>query len=324
MRSSRPIITSEKRRLFDRILPATCAAISRAWHSAVLLLVLTNLFWAVSIVIGRAVHELVPPVALAFWRGLIALIVVFPLAWPRLRRDWPVLRRRWRLVLMLGTFGIGVYNTIIYLGLQTTTALNAVLMQSATPLFILLCSFMLFRERPGLQQIVAVLISLLGVAVIAGQGSLQALLRFSLNRGDAFILVGIAISAIYAALLRRRPTVHPLSFLAATFAIGTANTLPFYFWERLSGAVLHPTPGVLLAILCLGVFPAFIAYLFFNRGVELIGANRAGQFIHLVPVFGSLFAVVSLGESFRGYHLFGILLIAAGIILATVRRRHRV
>lgn len=295
------------------------ATVSRAWHSAILLLVLTNLFWAVSMVIGRAVHELVPPVALAFWRWVIALLLVFPFAWPHLQRDWPVLLRHWRLMLVLGTFGIGAYNTITYLGLQTTTALNALLMQSATPLVILLCSFVLFRERPSLRQIVAVLISLLGVAVIAGQGSLQALLRFSLNRGDVFILLGIGIYAIYAALLRRRPAVHPLSFLAATFAVGTANLVPFYFWERLSGAVLHPTPGALLAIVFLGVFPAFVAYLFFNRGVELIGANRAGQFLHLIPVFGSLLAVVALGESFRAYHLAGILLIGAGIILATIR-----
>jgi drug/metabolite transporter (DMT)-like permease len=113
--------------------------------------------------------------------------------------------------------------------------------------------------------------------------------------------------------------VHPLSFLAATSAIGTTILLPFYLWERMSGALLHPTPGAVLAILFLGVFPAFIAYLFFNRGVELIGANRAGQFSHLIPVFGSLLAVVALGESFRAYDLAGILLIAAGIILATVR-----
>lgn len=295
------------------------ATISRAWHSAVLLLVLTNLFWAGSMVIGRAVHELVPPVALAFWRWLIALILVLPFAWPQLRRDWPVLCRQWPLMLVLGTSGIGAYNTITYFGLQTTTALNALLMQSATPLAILLSSFLLFRERPSHRQSFAVFISLVGVAVIAGQGSLQMLLHLSLNRGDVFILLGIAIYAIYAALLRRRPAVHPLSFLAATFAIGTANLLPFYVWERMSGAVLHPTPGALLAILFLGVFPAFIAYLFFNRGVELIGANRAGQFIHLIPVFGSLLAVVALGESFHAYHLAGILLIAAGIMLATIR-----
>jgi drug/metabolite transporter (DMT)-like permease len=295
------------------------ASFSRAWNSAVLLLVLTNLFWAASLIVARAVHELVPPVALAFWRWVIALALVLPFAWPQLRRDWPVLWRHWRLMLVLGTFGIGAYNTVTYFGLQTTTALNALLMQSATPLVILLCSFVLFRERPSLRQIVAVLISLIGVLAIAAQGSLQVLLRLSLNRGDLYILLGIAIYAVYAALLRRRPAVHPLSFLAATFAIGTTNLLPLYVWERSSGAAMHPTPGALLAIMFLGVFPACIAYLFFNRGVELIGANRAGHFIHLIPVFGSLLAVLALGETFRLYHLAGILLIAGGILLATLR-----
>lgn len=293
--------------------------LSRSWNSAVLLLVVTNLFWAASLVVARAVHELVPPVALAFWRWLIALVLVLIVAWPQLRRDWPTLLRQWPLVLLLGTFGIGAYNTVTYLGLQTTTALNALLMQSATPLVILLCSLLLFRERPSLAQVVAVGISLAGVLVIAARGSLAALLHLSLNRGDAFILLGIAIYALYAALLRRRPQVHPLSFLAATFAVGTANLLPFYLWERASGAVLHATPGALLAIAFIGIGPAFIAYLFFNRGVELIGANRAGHFLHLMPLFGSLLAVVALGETFRMYHIAGILLIAGGILLASVR-----
>lgn len=295
------------------------ALATRTWNSAVLLLVLTNLFWAASLIVARAVHDLVPPVALAFWRWLIALVLVLFIAWPELRRDWPILLRHWRMMLALGSCGIGAYNTVTYLGLQTTTALNALLMQSATPLAILVCSFLLFRERPTITQTIAVLVSLLGVLVIAAQGSLAALMRLSLNRGDAYILLGIAIYAVYAALLRRRPAVHPLSFLAATFAIGTANLLPFFIWERMSGAVTHPTPGALLAIVFIGVFPAFIAYLFFNRGVELIGANRAGHYIHLIPVFGSLLAVVTLGEAFRAYHLAGIVLIGGGIVLAALR-----
>lgn len=292
---------------------------ARAWDSAVLLLVLTNLFWAASMIVARAVHELVPPVALAFWRWTIALALVLPFAWPHLRRDWPALLRNWALMLMLGSFGIGAYNAFTYFGLQTTTALNALLMQSATPLVILLCSFLMFRERPSSVQVTAVLVSLAGVLVIAARGSVPALLGLSLNRGDALILLGIAIYSVYAVLLRRRPAAHPLSFLCATFAIGTANLLPFYVWERGSGAVLHPTPGALLSIAFLGVFPALVAYLFFNRGVELIGPNRAGHFIHLIPVFGSLIAVLALGESFLPYHLVGIVLIGAGILLATVK-----
>ncbi len=295
------------------------ALMARTWNSAVLLLVLTNLFWAASMIVARAVHDLVPPVALAFWRWLIALALVLAIAWPELRRDWPILLRHWQLMFVLGTFGIGAYNAITYVGLQTTTALNALLMQSATPLAILLCSFLLFRERPNVLQVVAVLISLLGVLVIAAQGSLAAMLHLSLNRGDAYILLGIAIYAVYAALLRRRPAVHPLSFLAATFAVGTANLFPLYVWERMSGAVIHPTAGALLAIVFIGVCPAFVAYLFFNRGVELIGANRAGHFIHLIPVFGSLLAVFTLGELFRAYHLAGIVLIGGGILLATLK-----
>jgi drug/metabolite transporter (DMT)-like permease len=157
------------------------------------------------------------------------------------------------------------------------------------------------------------------VLVIAAHGSWAALRALTLNAGDVWILAALVIYSIYSALLRRRPLVHPLSFLAATFAIGTTLLTPIAVWEYSTGAVIHPTPAALLALVYIAMFPAFVAYLCFNRGVELLGANRAGQFMHLMPVFGTLLAVMFLGEVFELYHALGIALIAAGIGLANVR-----
>lgn len=291
---------------------------ARLWHAPYLLLALAALFWSGNFVIGRAVHGAVPPIALAFWRWTGGLAIVLAFAWPHLRRDLPALLRDWRLVVLMSAFGVAAFNTFVYIGLQTTTALNALMVQSAMPLLILLLSFILFGERARPLQLAGIVASLAGVAVIVSHGSLEALLHLSLNAGDAWVFAAVASYAYYSAMLRKRPPVHPLSFVAASFALGALILLPFYLWEHLSGRTLPLTGEAFLAIGYVALFPSVLAYLCFNRGVELIGANRGGQFLHLMPVFGSVLAVIFLGELFQLYHAIGIALIAAGIALATV------
>jgi drug/metabolite transporter (DMT)-like permease len=222
-------------------------------------------------------------------------------------------------MLALSATGIASYNTMSYIGLTTTTALNVLLLQSATPLVIIIWAVLLFRESPTIWQSVGVLVSLAGVAAIAGHGSLAALGRLRLNRGDLWVLAALVIYAFYCVILRRRPSVHPLSFLVAAMGVGSLIMLPFMIWEFVSGARIHGGLPVYLGIAYTAVLPSFVAYLFFNRGVELIGAGRAGQSMHLMPLFGSILAVVFLRERFQPYHVFGIAMIAAGIVLASVR-----
>jgi drug/metabolite transporter (DMT)-like permease len=292
---------------------------SGLWSSAWTLLVLANLFWAGNIVLGRGVAGLVPPVALAYIRWTGAFLIAVGFARRQLRRDLPTFRRQWGMMLLLSVTGIATYNTMSYIGLTHTTALNVLLLQSALPLVILCWAYALFRERPSPAQAVGVIVSLLGVATIAGRGSLAVLLQLSLNPGDVWVLVALVIYGVYAAMFRHRPKAHPLSFLVATMGIGSCMILPFFLWEQASGARITPNWQALAALAYIAVFPSFIAYLFFNRGIELIGAARAGQSMHLMPVFGSILAVLFLGERFRIYHAVGMALIAAGIVLASVR-----
>ena len=281
------------------------------------------MFWAANIVLGRGVVGMVPPIALAYWRWTGAFLIAVGFAWPYLKRDAPVLMRHWGKMLVLSATGIATYNTMSYIGLTSTTALNVLLLQSAGPLIIIVWAFLLFRERPSLRQVVAVLLSLMGVAVIAAHGSLESLLHLSLNPGDVWILVAMVIYGIYAAMFRVRPAAHPMSFLVATMGIGSMMILPFYLWEFAEGGRVEGGVPAFLAMGYIAVFPSFIAYLFFNRGIELIGAARAGQSWHLMPVFGSVLAVLFLGERFYAYHAVGIALIAAGIVLASVRAERR-
>ncbi|HTI83147.1 MAG TPA: DMT family transporter [Acetobacteraceae bacterium] len=295
----------------------------RFWHSAWILLILANLFWAANIVLGRGVVGMVPPIALAFWRWFGAFLVAVPFAWPYLKRDLPTLLGHWPLMLILSATGIASYNTMSYIGLTSTTALNVLLLQSAGPLIIIVWAFLLFRERPSPLQVLAVMLSLCGVAVIAAHGSLEALLHLSLNAGDVWILAAMVIYGIYAAMFRVRPAAHPMSFLVATMGIGSMMILPFYLWEYAEGGRVQGSVEALLAMAYIAVFPSFVAYLFFNRGIELIGAARAGQSWHLMPVFGSILAVLFLGEHFYAYHAAGIILIAGGIVLASVKSERR-
>ena len=287
------------------------------WRNGPILLGSCMLFWAGSVVWGRAAAEVVPPALFTLLRWGGALLLVGPLAWPHLQRDAPALRRHWRVVAALGFLGVAAYNNLVYRGLHSTTAVNALLLQSVTPVVVLVSEFAMFGQRPVARQAAAIAVSLAGVVVIAAQGSLAVLLHLTLNPGDGLVLVAVVFYSIYSVLLRVRPLVHPLSLLAASFAVGVAMLLPMAGFEYLGGARLVPTTLAIGAIVYSCVFPSFLAYLFFNRGVELAGPARAGQYVHLMPVFGIVLAVVFLEEPIHSYHVAGIGLIAAGLYLAS-------
>ncbi|WP_377807960.1 DMT family transporter [Azospirillum sp. A29] len=288
----------------------------QAW----LLMMLPPLFWAGNAVLGRAVAGSVPPIGLAFWRWFLGMLVVLPFAWPHLRHDITPILARWKSVLLLGTLGIGIYNTFQYIALNSTTALNAVMLQSSMPVMIVLMSLVLFRDRIGAMQGVGIAVSLVGATTLISHGDPGTLLGLELNAGDVWMLAAVVIYAAYTTLLRRRPAIHGLSFVVVTFAIGAVELLPFYVWESLGGHPVQASGITLLAVGYTVLFPSIAAYLCFNRAVELLGPNTAGLAIHLVPVFGSLLAILFLGEQPHLYHGIGIALIAAGILLATRRR----
>jgi drug/metabolite transporter (DMT)-like permease len=271
------------------------------------------LFWAGSVVSGRAAAALIPPALFTALRWGGALVLILPFAARHLRRDWPALRGRWWLVLLLGLLGVVTYNSLVYRGLHDTTAVNALLLQSALPLLILVVAFVLFGQRPGRVEVLAILVSVAGVVVIAAEGSLETLRHLRFNPGDVLVFGAVASFAVYSAVLRLKPVTHPLSLLAASIAAGVVILIPLAIAEYSSGARLVVTPLSVGSLVYAAVFPAFLSYVFFNRGVELVGAARAGQFMHLMPAFGIVLAVVFLGERLHPYHGVGMLLIGAGL-----------
>jgi len=282
-----------------------------------LLLSLTSLFWAGNTVLGRFLAGHVPPVTLACVRWAGAFIILLPFAALHLARDWPTIRKHAGLLTVLALTGVSAYNTLAYYGLQYTTAINGLLLQSIGPLFVALWTFVLFGDRLTLRQAAGISISLAGVLVIICRGSLAVLLGIGFNRGDVLFLIALLIYAYYTAALRQRPPMHPLSFLAVTIGLGALLLLPGVFWELASGKTLVLDAASYLSFAYVAVFPSLLGYLFLNRGIELIGANRAAPFMHLVPVFGSVMAILWLGERFEVFHAVGYALVFTGITVAT-------
>ncbi len=286
------------------------------WSRAYPLLTVTALFWAGNSIVGRAARELVPPPALSIWRWTFALLLLLPLAWPHLKRDWPVLRANWPIVALLGALAIGSFNILLYTGLQSTTALNSMLIQSALPALVLVVGALVMGDRTSPRQIAGVLISLAGVLAIIARGDPAMLWGLRLNIGDAIIGGAVLLWALYSVLLRRRPVVHPLSFLAASMVVGIAVIAPVYAHELWSGRLIVPVAGSALAIAYVSIFPSFLAYLFFNRGVELIGSAATGQYMNVMPLMGAGLAMLFLGEALHMFHVAGLALIVAGILVA--------
>ncbi|MFN8457120.1 MAG: DMT family transporter [Anaerolineae bacterium] len=282
-----------------------------------LLLLFPPLFWSGNFIIGRAVWAEVPPVGLAFWRWCGGSILLLLFTWPYLQRDWPRLRGHWGIIILLSFLGVAAFNTLVYTGLRSTTAINALLLQSMMPVMIVLISFLFLRETVGPLQIAGIILSLAGVTTIIAQGDIHILATLSLNIGDVLIFIAVIGYAVYSIWLRRRPALHPLSFLTITFIIGALLLLPLYLWESWAVQPVSFDRVTLLTIGYVAIFPSILAYLCYNRGVELAGASRAGLFVHLMPVFGSILAMIFLGERFHWFHGLGIGLILAGIVLAT-------
>ena len=296
---------------------------ARLWGSPYLLLTLVVLFWAGNAVVGRAARDLVPPFTLAFLRWSGALVLAAPFALRTLPADLPALRKHWPILLVLGLLGVAAFNALLYSGVHFTTATNAVLIQASIPPLIALVAFGLFRQPTNARQIGAMLLSMTGVVIVVCRGDPAVLLHMKVGLGDALILIASASWAFYSVLLRKRPAVHPLSFLACTFAIGVAAMAPLALMEAASGRHVVWGAPAFSAVAYVAVFPSVVAYLLYNRGVDLVGAARAGQFINLMPLFGAMLAVALLGEPLRGFHLLGGGLIVAGIAAFAMAGRVR-
>jgi drug/metabolite transporter (DMT)-like permease len=265
-----------------------------------LLLCITALCWAGNAIVGRLAAGHIPPVTLSFLRWSFAFLLILPFAWKHLLRDWGAMRGRLGIMIVLSITGIGAFTSLQYWALEHTQALNTLLLQSAGPLIVAVWSLLLLGVRLTLAQAFGVLLS-----------------NIAFNKGDLIFTVALVIFALYSVLSLKRPDIHGLSFVAFTFGCGAACLIPLFIWELFTRPAMQIDANNLLTLFYVAVFPSTLAYLCFNRGVQLIGANRAAPFFHVVPVFGTVMSIAFLGEHPQAFHFIGFALVLTGVFVAS-------
>src|SRR3954471_1449422 len=285
------------------------------------LLALTNLLWAGNWVLGRALRDTFDPVSLNFWRWFIALIVLTPFGLRAVAGKGDVLRQHIGILALLALLSVPLFQTMVYQGLRTTTTINAVLLNSSAPVFMIACSWLVERERATPRQIAGMLISLAGIVIIMTRGEPSRLVELELHAGDAWILAGMPLWGLYSVLLKRRPAeLSGVGLLFVMALLGVTMLAPFFLAHSMMAPPAAPSFDAIVALVYVGIGASVIAFICWNRGVAIVGANAAGFTLHLLPAFGTLLAIVFLGEQFRVFHAAGIATILAGVLLATWKR----
>lgn len=284
-------------------------------------LIVTTLAWGGNAVAGKIAIGHVSPMVLTFSRWFVAFLMILAIGLPEIRRDWPAIRRNLPLLAGYGIVGYALFNALLYSALLYTSAINVAIIQAGIPMLIFAFNFLLFATRISPMQIAGFVLTLAGVLLIAARGDMSTLVGLRLNFGDGLMLLAVLAYAVYTIVLRYRPDMNWKSLMAVP-ALGAAlASLPLVFWEVQSGAALWPDATGIAVTLYTGVFASLVAQVFYIFGVEGIGPNRAGLFINLVPVFGTLLSIAILGESLHAYHIAALTLALSGIAVAEWGKR---
>lgn len=290
---------------------------------AYLFLTGTALCWGANAIFGKlAVGEVSPMmVVLGRWIGVVLLCAIFLRR--TLRDNWAALRPRLPYIIAMGGLGFTVFNLLFYIAAHSTSAVNIGILQGSIPVFVLMGAILVFRERISAMQGVGVLVTVVGVLLVASSGQWDRLASLAFNMGDVFMLAACFLYAGYTVGLRNRPKVAPLALFAAMAVAALVISVPFAIGEAILGEAVLPTPTGWVVLLGITLFPSFIAQIFFIQGVDRLGPSRAGVFVNLVPIFASIMAVAFLGERFENYHLLALVLVLFGIFLSERFKRVR-
>jgi len=286
---------------------------------ATIVLCFASLFWSGNFVIGRlaSVESLVSPLSLGFYRWVIAFIILTPFCFSRAFKEFPLLKKQPGMIFLIVLTGPTLFNTLVYLGLTATTVINALLIISTTPMLIILLNKLLYRIDANRYQMIGIIISLLGVSYVITKGNYQNIFQSDFYYGDLFILLAVTSWALYSIFLKKNETgVSGFSFLYISFGLTVILLFPVYLFDVfIQGNYLKVSQQSLLAIGYTGIFPSIFSYICWNTGVALIGANKSGPYLHLMPVFGGILAFLVFQETLQIYHYVGIVSVIVGIII---------
>jgi len=283
---------------------------------AYLALVIATLCWGGNAVAGKLAVGHVSPMTLTFWRWFIATVIIFAISAPQLRKDWPVVRKNLPILIFLGVMGYVVFNAALYTAVNYTTAINVTVEQVLIPMLIFVMNFALFRMKVSWAQVFGFTLTFIGGLITAVHGDFETLRTLTVNIGDAIMMIAIVGYAIYTVALRWRPMVNWRTLMAVPALVAMLFSIPLAAWEYSSGRMIWPDTTGWIVALYTAVFASLIAQVLYIVGVGKIGANRAGLFINLVPVFGTLLSVAIIGEDLQIFHIVALALALCGIAIA--------
>lgn len=283
---------------------------------AYLALIIATLCWGGNTVAGKLAVGHISPMAFTFLRWVLAVAIIFAISVPQLIKDWPVVKKRLPYFFVLGSIGYTAFNVFLYTALQHTSAINAAVIQAGIPMVIFVLNFILFRTRVLFGQIAGFCLTIAGVALLASHGDPVSLLQLEMNAGDAIMLLAVLVYAIYTVILRWKPIVDWRTLMAIPAFFALLTSVPLVFWEISRDSVVWPDQKGWVLVVYAAIFASLIAQILYIKGVEQIGANRAGLFINLVPVFGTLLSVIVLSETLHPYQIAALVMALAGIAVA--------
>jgi drug/metabolite transporter (DMT)-like permease len=290
--------------------------LDRLYQRPAVLLTLTAIFWAGNALASRLAVGHISPFLLVFLRWVMVLAVLWPLYGNQVRAHWGDIRPRLGSITLMAVLGFTGFNALFYTAGYYTSAINIGILQGSIPVVVLAGAFLMFGTRATLVQIVGVLITTIGVVVVATQGAPLSILDLGLNRGDVAMLAACVLYAFYTLALRNRPEMPGIAFFTLLALISAVTSVPLLILEAATIGLQMPTLQGWLVTLFVAVFPSCLAQLFFLRGVDLIGPGRAGVFVNLVPVFAAILAVLLINEPFARFHAVALVLVIGGIWLA--------
>jgi len=292
--------------------------------TAYIFLVLTTLFWSGNFIVGKAASYFdIPPFTLNFYRWTFAWLILAPFTIKEIIKKKNYILENIKLIIVLGITSITIFNSIVYYSLNFTQVISGVLMISTIPVMIIIFCWLFKIEKTNIYQILGVIFSLFGVIVIITKANLAILMNLNFNKGDLWMVVAMFSWAMYSALLRKKKfEISQLSLLQIIISAGLIFLLPAYLIELSLGHKANVNLPFVLTLTYVVLFPGLASFIFWIKGISIIGSNRSGIFLHLMPIFSTILAIIIFKEKFMFYHLFGAILIITGIILSSKKKKN--
>jgi len=291
-------------------------------YRGILLAVLATIIWSGNFVVARGVIKEIPPISLAFYRWLTGTLIIAPFAFKHFKREQKIIFSNWKYIFWVALFGITLYNTLIYFAGKYLPAVNLALIgTTSSPVMSIILAAVFLKEAIKPLRIIGIIVCIAGILLLLSGGSWQKLIHFHFSPGDWWILLAALSFAIYNILVRKKPAgISPLSFLFATFTLGTLMLLPAFIIEASNTGPIIWSPSLISMILYLGLGNSVLSFLFWNAAIARLGAGRTSLFGNLIPIFSSIEAVLFLGEEITSIHIISGILVIGGLVIANLRK----